>query len=193
MVDKDFWESRWQQAQTGWDLKMVSPPIKLFIDDLSNKQLKILIPGCGNAHEAEYLLKQGFTNVTVIDIAPSLTAQLHIKLKNYVDAGLLTIICGDFFNHTSQYDLIIEQTFFCAIHPSLRPNYAKHMQQLLAPNGSLQGLLFNTHFDGGPPFGGNTTEYLTYFKPYFKTIEFTPCTNSIIPRQGHEVWVTLKA
>ena len=189
MTDKDFWESRWQQAQTGWDLKMVSPAIKLFIDALTNKQQQILIPGCGNAHEAEYLLQQGFSNVTVIDIAPTLTQKLQLKLKQYVDAGFLTIICGDFFKHIGQYDLIIEQTFFCAINPKLRPDYAKHMQQLLAPEGKLTGLLFNTNFDGGPPFGGNTEEYLNYFKPYFKNISMTPCLNSIKPREGSEVWM----
>jgi hypothetical protein len=37
-----------------------------------NKDIAILIPGCGNTYEAAYLLEQGFTNVTVIDIAPTL-------------------------------------------------------------------------------------------------------------------------
>jgi hypothetical protein len=48
----------------------VSPPIKAYIDTLKNKDIAILIPGCGNTYEAAYLLlEQGFTNVTVIDIA----------------------------------------------------------------------------------------------------------------------------
>lgn len=189
MTDQAFWDNRWKQGETGWDLKGVSPAIKLYIDSLTDKNLHILIPGCGNAYEASYLLTQGFNNVTVIDIAPTLTNQLSAKLKPFIEAGKLHVICGDFFEHESTYDIIIEQTFFCAINPTQRADYAKHMHKLLIPGGKLVGLLFNIEFDGGPPFGGNTTEYLEYFKPYFKHISFTPCENSITPRAGKEVWM----
>lgn len=192
MTDQEFWDNRWQQGQTGWDLKGVSPAIKQYIDQLTNKNTRMLIPGCGNAYEAEYLLQQGFNQVSVIDIAPTLTQQLSIKLKPFMDAGKLHIFCGDFFEHESTYDIIIEQTFFCAINPTQRADYAKHMHKLLVPGGKLVGLLFNTEFDGGPPFGGNTTEYLEYFKPYFKHISFTPCKNSISPRAGKEVWMEIE-
>ena len=47
-----------------------------------DKTASILIPGCGNAYEAEYLLANGFKNITIIDIAPSLVAQLLQNLKN---------------------------------------------------------------------------------------------------------------
>ena len=49
------------------------------IDTIYNKEAKILIPGCGNTYEAEYLLEQGFTNITVIDIAPTLVENLKKK------------------------------------------------------------------------------------------------------------------
>jgi SAM-dependent methyltransferase len=192
MTDQEFWDNRWQQGQTGWDLKGVSPAIKQYIDQLTNKNTRILIPGCGNAYEAEYLLQQGFNQVSVIDIAPTLTQQLSAKLKPFIEARKLHVICGDFFEHESTYDIIIEQTFFCAINPTQRADYAKHMHKLLAPGGKLVGLLFNTEFDGGPPFGGDTDEYMAYFKPYFKHISFTPCKNSIAPRAGKEVWMEIE-
>ena len=176
MTDKAFWESKWQQGQTGWDLKGVSPAIKVYIDQLTNKNLRILIPGCGNAYEAEYLLQQGFNHVTVIDIAPTLTDLISKKLKPYIDKEKLCLITQ----------------IFCAINPNLRASYAKQMYELLTPNGKLVGLLFNTKFDGGPPFGGNVTEYETYFKPYFKHISFMPSLNSITPRSGKEVWIEVE-
>ena len=46
------------------------------------KNISILIPGCGNSHEAEYLLSQGFTNITVIDIAPTLVAAISEKFAD---------------------------------------------------------------------------------------------------------------
>jgi SAM-dependent methyltransferase len=192
MTDKVFWETKWQQGQTGWDLKGVSPAIKVYIDQLTNKNLRILIPGCGNAYEAEYLLQQGFNQVSIIDIAPTLTQHLSTKLNEFIKADKLHVFCDDFFEHKAQYDLIIEQTFFCAINPKLRADYAKQMHELLSPNGKLVGLLFNTNFDGGPPFGGNVTEYETYFKPYFKHINFMPSVNSITPRVGKEVWIEIE-
>jgi SAM-dependent methyltransferase len=191
MTDQAFWDNRWKKGETGWDLKAVSPSIKFYIDLIIDKNIRILVPGCGNAYEAEYMLAQGFNQVTVIDIAPTLTEQLSTKLKHYIESGKLNVICGDFFEHQSTYDLILEQTFFCAINPNLRSNYAKHMHQLLAPKGKLVGLLFNTEFNGGPPFGGNTTEYLAYFDPYFKHISFTTSTNSIAPRAGKEIWMEI--
>jgi hypothetical protein len=67
-MNKDFWESRYANNNTGWDLGQPSTPLVEFIDQLPSKDLKILIPGCGNAYEAEYLIQQGFTNVHVIDL-----------------------------------------------------------------------------------------------------------------------------
>jgi SAM-dependent methyltransferase len=191
MTDKDFWENRWQKGETGWDLHGVSPAIKKYIDTLADKTLRILIPGCGNAYEAEYLLQQGFTHITVIDIAPSLTDALINKNKAAVEAGTLTVICGDFFAHQGQYDVIIEQTFFCAISPTLREAYAQHMNKLLAPKGKLVGLLFNTAFAGGPPFGGDIEEYFDYFEKHFGQVSMEPCEDSIAPRAGKEVWITI--
>ena len=68
--------------KTGWDLGTVSPPIKAYRDTLANKNLRILIPGCGNSYEAEYFVKKGFTSITVIDIAPTPVIILQEKFKD---------------------------------------------------------------------------------------------------------------
>jgi len=68
-MTKDYWNDRYKNNQTGWDLGAVSPPIKEFADSIENKELNILIPGAGNAYEAEYLFKSGFKNVFLCDIA----------------------------------------------------------------------------------------------------------------------------
>jgi hypothetical protein len=85
--------------------------------------------------------------------------------------------------------LILEQTIFCAIDPLRRNEYAKKMAQLLVDNGTYAGVLFNRDFDGGPPFGGSREEYRELFNPYFKELSLEPCTNSIEPRSGSEVFV----
>ena len=190
---QQYWEMRWQQLQTGWDLGVVSPPIKHYIDTLTDKNQRILIPGCGNAHEAIYFLENGFSHITVIDIAPTLTNALTHQLHHFIEAHKLTIICGDFFDLTGQFDLIVEQTFFCAIDPYMRNQYAHQIKSLLAKGGKVVGLLFNKTFDGGPPYGGHIAEYEDYFMPIFKDVLMKPCLNSAQPRAGNELWIELTA
>jgi SAM-dependent methyltransferase len=189
-LGETYWNNRYNAGTTGWDLGEVSPPLKAYIDQLSNKDLRILIPGCGNTYEAEYLLQQGFTNITLIDIAPTLVEQLKNK---FISNPHIKIISGNFFNHSGSYDLILEQTFFCAIHPSLREAYVVKMNDLLATNGKLAGVLFNTDFEKeGPPFGGIQFEYEKLFENSFNCITFATCYNSFFKRQGTELFVILQ-
>ena len=190
-MDKSYWNGRYENNDTGWDIGIISPPLKEYINQLPNKQIAILIPGCGNAYEAEYLLQQGFTNITVIDIAPVAIEALRLKL-NAFEGNQLRIIEGDFFNLDESFDLIIEQTFFCALQPALRNIYADKMYSLLNKGGKLAGLLFNRYFDAGPPFGGNIEEYLLLFGSKYITQLMEPCYNSIAPRAGSELFFILK-
>ena len=187
-LDQEFWNSKYENNSTGWDLGMVSPPIKEYIDQLENKDLKILIPGAGNAYEAKYLIENGFTDVTVIDIAPRLIQNLKEEFKGN---SAIQLIHGDFFEHKGKYDLIIEQTFFCAIHPTLRPKYVEKMKSLLSKNGKLCGLLFNRAFVGGPPFEGNKKEYMELMRGHLKTSTMEGCYNSHPARKGTELWINI--
>lgn len=184
-MEKEFWEQRWKDKTTGWDLGVVSPPLKEYADQLTNKNLKILIPGCGNGYEAAYLHSKGFTNVYIIDIAQEAIASFKKLHPNFPSSH---IIHGDFFEHQDKYDLIIEQTFFCAIHPSMRKKYVEHMHSLLNPNGKLVGLFFNREFEGGPPFSGSKKEYEELFHREFELNQLETATNSIEPRKGTELF-----
>lgn len=187
----EFWNNKYLTHQTGWDLKVVSTPLKAYIDQLSRKDLRILIPGCGNAYEAAYLLEKGFTDVTVIDISDVLVAELKEKFKNYPQ---LKIINQDFFELEGQFDLILEQTFFCALSPSLRPNYVEKMHELLAVDGRLVGLLFQVTFNHPfQPFGGSVAEYEELFSPKFEFIHFETAYNSIQPRANNELFIHFKS
>jgi methyl halide transferase len=188
-LDGDYWSNRYDDGTSFWDLGQVSPPIKEYIDQLTNKNLRILIPGCGNTYEADYLLQQGFTGVTVIDIAPALVAYLKEKYK---DSPNIKIILGDFFKHEGQYDLVLEQTFFCAIDPALRKDYVAKMPELLVANGKLVGVLFSRRFEEqGPPFGGTQNEYEPMFAKDFVFKTFEPCYNSFSKRKDAELFINL--
>lgn len=185
-LDQEYWENQYKTKATGWDLGKVSPPLKEHFEVIENKDSRILIPGCGNSYEAEYLLSLGFTDITVIDIAPTLIESLQGKFENNPS---IKIILGDFFEHQGEYDLIIEQTFFCALPPKMRENYVSKIHQLLSFKGKLVGLLFNKTFESGPPFGGSQTEYEQLFEAKFEILRMDLCLNSIIPRANSELFI----
>lgn len=188
-LDKYYWDAQYKAKSTGWDLGVISPPIKNFIETLENKDNSILIPGCGNTYEAEYLLEKGFTDITVIDIAPTLVATIKQKFEKKPN---IKIVLGDFFEHQGKYDLIIEQTFFCALPPTMRQKYVWKMHQLLTDEGILAGLLFNRNFDVSPPFGGSKKEYEMLFKDAFDFLKFEEAQNSAVPRANTELFFEFK-
>lgn len=184
-----YWNNQYKAGATAWDLGEVSPPLKAYTDQLTNKNLRILIPGCGNSYEAEYLLQKGFTNITVIDIATALVEKLKRKFASDLN---IKIVSGDFFKHNGKYDLILEQTFFCAIDPALRKDYAHKMKDLLASGGKLAGVFFDRQFEKeGPPFGGSKYEYRKLFAGSFNLKSIEPCYNSFAKRQGTELFIIL--
>ncbi|MDE3253284.1 MAG: methyltransferase domain-containing protein [Bacteroidota bacterium] len=187
-LSANYWNDRYLQEQTGWDIGTVSRPIKEYIDTLTDTDIEIFIPGAGNAYEAMYLLQKGFTHITILDIAPDLTRKLSEKFPTDQYPGL-TILTGDFFSHTGSYDLILEQTFFCAIHPSKRESYVQKINSLLKGNGKLVGLLFNREFPVNPPFGGNETEYRQLFQKVLRIQTLEPCYNSIPQRENTELFL----
>ena len=188
-LGETFWNNQYVANATGWDLGEVSPPLKAYIDQLTRKNMRILIPGCGNTHEADYLLQLGFTNITVIDIAPTLVTQLTNKFASNPN---IKIILGDFFEHVGEYDLILEQTFFCAINPPLRKDYVAKMKELLSTGGKLVGVLFNREFEQqGPPFGGCKCQYEPMFEKNFDFKTFELCNNSFVKRHGTELFINL--
>ena len=187
LLNEIFWDNKYKSEQTGWDIGSISTPLKEYFDQLTNKELKILIPGGGNSYEAEYLHKKGFKNVYVVDISATVLTNFQKRVPSFPNQCLINI---DFFELNDSFDLIIEQTFFCAINPDLRPKYASKMSELLLTNGKLVGLFFNIPlFENNPPFGGTKKEYIPYFKPYFKLEIIENSYNSILERRPNELFI----
>lgn len=189
-LDKEYWQERWQEGNTGWDIGYPSTPLVNYFDTLEDKAQCILIPGAGNAYEGEYLHKNGFANTYILDIAPGALESLRKRFPEVPDDRILE---GDFFELEGQFDTIIEQTFFCALNPSLRMAYVEKMSQLLKPGGVLAGVLFHDElFSDHPPFGGYKEDYLPLFEKAFEILSFEMAPDSIKPRQGRELFIKLR-
>ena len=163
--------------------------LKHYIDQLTNQTIRILIPGCGNGYEAEYLWRKGFKNTFVVEISELAIESFKNRCPEFPESN---IIHADFFDLDSTYDLILEQTFFCALLPDLRTEYVNQMKKVLRKEGELVGVLFNRSFINGPPFGGNIETYKRLFSAHFTTLIMSDCYNSAIPRQGSEIFIKLR-
>lgn len=188
--NQNYWQQRWESGQIGWDIGYPSTPIKEYIDQLDDKQARILIPGCGNGYEAAYLAEQGYEHTHVIDISSKAVDLVRQKLPASMREQ---VIHGDFFEHSGQYDLIFEQTFFCALDPSLRSQYITHMHSLLSDGGCIVGVMFNIPlYDDHPPFGGSEALYRELFSTLFDIEIMEEAHNSIPSRLGNELFVRFR-
>lgn len=186
-LNPNYWEDRYKKGDIGWDVGAITTPIKAYIDSLEDKNIKILIPGAGNSYELEYLLNSGFKNTFVADYAATPLENIKKRVSNCPASHLLH---ADFFELTGTYDLIIEQTFFCALDPELRSKYVQKTKSLLKPNGRIVGLLFQFPLtENGPPFGGDPKEYLELFENDFEIKKLETAYNSIPQRKDKELFI----
>lgn len=189
-LNAEYWNQRYLEKDTPWDIGHVSTPLRHVFDHLDDKALRILIPGAGRAHEALYLHRHGFHNVWVCDWAPRAFSFLRKQAPDFPESHLLA---KDFFQLDGTFDLLVEQTFLSALPPVLRPEYVQKVWELLARDGYLTGVLFNEKFErDGPPFGGTQKGYESLFQPYFHLEEWHLAHDSISPRQGRELFLRFR-
>ncbi len=188
-MNDQYWQERWEKGETAWDMGSASPALTTYCEQLGDKGLRILLPGAGSAYEADWLWHNGFRNVTVLDWSGKALEGIAARIPDFPKDQL---IVGDFYALEGQFDLVLEQTFFCAQDPAKRPAYVMKMFTLLKPGGTLAGLLFDFPLAGGPPFGGSEDEYNELFHWLFEVKKMERCYNSIQPRDGRELFFILK-
>ena len=189
-LNSEYWQNRYLESKTGWDIGYITTPIKEYFDQLENKSIKILVPGAGNAYEIEYLHKNNFNNIFLLDFAEQAISNFKKRVPAF---PVKQIINEDFFNHKGKYDLIVELAFFSSLKPNYRENYVTKMFELLKPKAKLIGLLFNHEFGNNhPPFGGTKKEYQKLFTDKFNINIMEIAYNSIKPRSGRELFINLE-
>ena len=186
--DPNFWEQRYQEGTTPWDLGQPAP---YFVSLLNSPSAihpgRTAVLGCGRGYDAVLFADRGF-EVIGFDFAAS----------GIVDATCLAQETGssaqflqrDIFElaaeFPSNFDYIVEHTCFCAIPVEKRTFYVKLVHSLLPPGGELIGVFFTHSRLGGPPFGVTPAEIRKYFEDDFEILSLEPVTNSVPARQGEE-------
>ncbi len=187
-LNPEFWESRYQDGTTRWDIGQPAPPlVSLLQSQQAPPPGKTLVIGCGRGYDA-ILFAQAGHDVIGVDFAPSAIAEATQLARQ---ANLSVVFYQeDLFNLPQQYshyfDYVVEHTCFCALPPEKRSDYVNLVHSLLKPSGELLAVFFTHHYSGGPPYGIQPPEIRELFTPKFDIIALEPVTNSVPSRQGEE-------
>ncbi len=187
-TDSSYWEQRYQEKTTRWDLGQAAPA---FVSLLNSQETltpgRTAVLGCGRGYDALLFAEHGF-EVLGFDFAPSAIAEA----KSLVQAAGSTakFLQRDIFDLATEFpqdfDYVVEHTCFCAIPLERRPEYVQLVRSLLRPKGELIALFFTHNRSGGPPFGSTPTEIVQYFEADFEILSLESVANSVPSRQGEE-------
>lgn len=166
------WEKRYLAGDTPWEKGVPHPALVAFVKSAPVRG-RVFVPGCGTGHDVRALAATA-DEVLGLDIAPSAIA----AAKSQPQIGGERFMLGDLFALPAEmrgyFDWVVEHTCFCAIPPSLRPNYVRAVASVLKAGGHLLAVFYlNPDMEPGetgPPFGATVAELDKLFSPYF-TIE----------------------
>lgn len=191
----DEWDARYRDGDTPWDMNQPSPPMVHFLRaGILPRGRRVLVAGCGAGHELPLLAQAGY-EVVGADIAPRAVALAQRAIHGLSNAA---VICADLLEPASDaggpYDWVFDQTFFCALPPARRAEYAAAMARLVRPGGALWALSMRTLGPGGPPFDSTPDEYVALLATTgFQAIEVRALAAESHPsRRGRETLVRLE-
>jgi SAM-dependent methyltransferase len=149
----------------------------------------VLVPGCGAGHDLATLARED-REVVGIDLSEDAHAAF---LKTHADLpGTVVYEVTDFFSYApdSAFDFVWDYTFFCALDPGQRGDWASAMKRLVKPTGVLATLLFP--FEDpisareGPPWPINTSMVRGLIEAAFEELEVREAEHTHPGREGRE-------
>ncbi|KAF2475570.1 S-adenosyl-L-methionine-dependent methyltransferase [Lindgomyces ingoldianus] len=178
--------------------------------DGNGERKRALVPGCGKGYDVALLAAAGY-DAYGIEISESAAGVCREWLREpgegkegeykvwdeKVGKGKMKCVLGDFFEDAwveeagglrEGFDLIYDNTFLCALPPSLRAAWALRMSRLLAPTGVLICLEFPTHkppTSGGPPWAVTSGVYVELFKRPGEEINYDDA-GKLVPQDKEE-------
>ncbi|AJK47719.1 thiopurine S-methyltransferase [Burkholderia plantarii] len=180
-----FWDERFDRDFLPWDLARVPEAFTAFAATLA--PCPVLVPGCGSAHEAQWLARAGWP-VKAIDFSASAVGAARRQLGEH--AGVVEQ--ADFFAYAPPWrpQWIYERAFLCALPPARWPDYAARMAALLPEGGVLAGCFVLGATRKGPPFGIERDALDALLGAWFVLEQARPVADSLPVFEGRESWLT---
>ncbi|KAF9003215.1 S-adenosyl-L-methionine-dependent methyltransferase [Cyathus striatus] len=178
--DPTSWDDAWKAKITPWDAGDTQPPLKEAISALSLPDVgRALVPGCGSGYDVLYIASTLGWEAVGFDISETAVekAKMNLSSKSHVpNAEKVKFEQGNFFSlkvpDDKKFDLVYDYTFFVAIPPKLRPDWAKQMASLIKPCGYLITLVFpiDPPTELGPPFFVRPEHYVELLGENFERV-----------------------
>lgn len=156
--DPRYWEAAYREGRDGWELGEAAPPLDRALRELPVARDAAVL-GCGRGHEVRLLAALGWPRVVGVDFALAALEEARARTPADLRVEWLhddVIALGS--DHPSAFDLVVEHTCYCAIHPGTRDAWAGSVAGALRPGGALVALFYTHARPGGPPFGASAAE-----------------------------------
>ena len=178
-MESKFWQQRWQEGKIGFHLDEVNP---LLVKYAEKMQLapgqQVFVPLSGKSRDLIWLAEQGF-RVLAIELS-EVAVDAFFEENNltpfkvekgeltFYQAGLITFICGDFFQLTPEKMVniaaVYDRAALIALPVEMRTAYCQHLQDICP---SQPRLLITLEYDqsemNGPPFAVNKDELSEHY------------------------------
>ncbi|MEO8386726.1 MAG: methyltransferase [Betaproteobacteria bacterium] len=180
-----FWDVRFDASYTPWDQGGVPQSLANYVAQ-NPAPKRMLIPGCGSAHEVRFLAERGW-DVTAIDFSPAAVAHA----KQLLGALAERVHEMDFFGEPlrlQRYEVIYERAFLCALPRQLWTAWAARVAEIIPAAGLLIGFFFFDSNQKGPPFGISPDALSELLSPAFELVEANTPADSISVFAGKEKW-----
>lgn len=135
--DVEFWQQRFAAGQTPWDRGAPSPQLADWIEaGAIPAGARVLVPGCGSGHELVALAQAGF-EATGVDYAAHALDRAREGLQRAARSATLVQADVTAWQPPQPFDVVYEQTCWCALHPDHWTAYARQLHRWLEPGGTL--------------------------------------------------------
>lgn len=196
----NIWSKAWNNKTTRWDKGDISPALRELIEEKkwTLPHGRGIVPGCGSGYDAMFLANPKL-HMTGADLSP-LAVEAANKFRDFkegVNQKYVKFEVLDFFNFDlvkegGQYQVAYDYTFFCAIHPSMRPAWGRRYAEIMAPGSHLIVLMFplskdEDSKDKGPPFLVSEQDYHRVLDGDFELVHIDPNCTTHDSRAGQEV------
>jgi thiopurine S-methyltransferase len=184
-MNREFWQSRWDEGRIGFHQDEVNPYLQRHWHDLGAAPgVTVFVPLCGKSRDMLWLRDQGHP-VVGVEIVPraveaffaennlAATQQRHGLFTLWQSEGI-KIFQGDFFdlaaNDVAGIAAVYDRASLIALPPPMRQRYAAHLRAILP--GTMNVLLVTMDYPqaemNGPPFAVTEQEVAALYQDHYK-------------------------
>lgn len=178
-----------------FDASRASPALAALLQrgELQVAGKRVFVPGCGRGYDVQLFASHGAEAVVGLELAPTAAAEARQYLESQLAgeaAARAAVHQGDFFTWKHEqhaaFQAGFDYTFFCALHPEMRGDWAAAWARHLAPGGTLVCLAFPIDPERkgvpGPPWYVEPAHYDEHLTPHGASACLCRALGCVCPR-----------